>query len=164
MKDVNWREIVEIVGVVSIVGSLLLLATEVRQSNNIASATMEANLGAEYNRINFERATNADFAKLYAKMADPASHLITATENEQIKGVAWTYVNIYWSAQAAHDNGLMSDDQLQGYAGDLGLLLERRPALKEHFVLFLEEIPGMSDSPVFAAVTRLVEEQAGENQ
>ena len=164
MKDINWREIVEIVGVVSIVGSLLLLATEVRQSNNIASATMEANLGAEYNRINFERATNADFAKLYAKMADPASHLITATENEQIEGVAWTYVNIYWSAQAAHDNGLMSDDQLQGYAGDLGLLLERRPALKEHFVLFLEEIPGMSDAPVFSAVTELVEEQAGENQ
>jgi len=164
MKNINWREIVEIVGVVSIVGSLLLLATEVRQSNNIASATMDANLGAEYNRINFERASNADFAKLYAKMADPASHLITATENEQIEGVAWTYLNIYWSAQAAHDNGLMSDGQLQGYATDLALLLERRPALQEHFVFFVDDIPGMSDAPVFSAVTELMAEEASENQ
>ncbi len=164
MKDINWREIVEIVGVVSIVGSLLLLATEVRQSNNIASAAVEASLGAEYNKINFERATNADFAKLYAKMADPASHLITATESEQIDGVAWTYMNIYWSAQAAHDNGLMSDEQIQGYATDLGLLLERRPALQEHFVFFFEEVPGISDAPVFSAVTELMAEQASENQ
>ena len=103
MKDVNWREIVEIVGVVSIVGSLLVLATEVRQSNSIASAAMEMSIAEEYNKINFERATNAEFAKLYAKMADPASHLITATENEQIEGLAWHYLNIYWSAQAAQE-------------------------------------------------------------
>ena len=164
MKNTNWREIVEIVGVLSIVGSLLLLATEVRQSNNIASAAVEASLGAEYNKINFERATNPNFAKLYAKMADPASHLITATENEQMEGLAWTYMNIYWSAQAAHDNGLMSDEQMQGYATDLGLLLKLRPALREHFVLLLEEVPGMSEAPVFSAVTELIVEQASENQ
>ncbi len=45
---------------------------EVRQSINIASAAIEASLGAEYNKINIERATNADFAKLYAKMAEHA--------------------------------------------------------------------------------------------
>ena len=164
MKDVNWREIVEIVGVVSIVGSLLVLATEVRQSNSIASAAMEMSIAEEYNKINFERATNAEFAKLYAKMADPASHLITATENEQIEGLAWHYLNIYWSAQAAHDNGLMSDEQLQGYAADLGMLLKQSPALQDQFITISELVPGMSATPVFAAINELIEQRSTENQ
>ena len=164
MKDINWREIVEIVGVVSIVGSLLLLATEVRQSNNIASAAMESSIAEAYNKINFERAKNPEFAKLYAKMADPASHLITATENEQIDGLAWHYLNIYWSAQSAHDNGLMSDEQLQGYAADLDMLLKQRPALEDHFIMIYELQPGMSASPVFAAIKELIEQRPAENQ
>lgn len=164
MKNVNWREIVEIVGVVSIVGSLLLLATEVRQSNHIANAAIEMSMTQEYNAINFERATNADFAKLYAKMGDPASHLITATEQEQMRGLAWHYSNIYWLAQTAHDNGLMPEEQLQGYALDLGLLLKRQSALQDHFIAISEMIPGMADEEVFAAVQSIIDERKAKNQ
>ncbi len=164
MKDVNWREIVEIVGIVSIVGSLLLVATEVRQSNNIANAEIEMNIANEYNTINFERATNAEFAKLYAKMGDPASHLITATEYQQIRGLAWHYLNIYWLAQTANNNGLMSGEQLLTYAEDLDLLLKRQPALQDHFIALSEMYPGMTNMQVFAPVAKLIEVRTDENQ
>jgi CHASE2 domain-containing sensor protein len=37
MKNKNWRDVAEIVGIVSIVAGLILVAWEVRQANNIAT-------------------------------------------------------------------------------------------------------------------------------
>lgn len=38
MTNARWRQILEMVGVVSVVGGLLLVAFEIRQANRIARA------------------------------------------------------------------------------------------------------------------------------
>lgn len=164
MKKTNWREIVEIVGVVSIVGSLLLLATEVRQSNRIANSELEMNLAENYNIIQHERATNPGFAKLFAKISDPGAHLITATEREQIRGLAWHYVNVFWAAQSAYDNGVLSHDQLEAYINDLRSILKRHPALVEHFVFIHAQLPGMRGKAVYQPINKLADKSSADNQ
>ena len=164
MKNINWREIVEIVGVVSIVGSLLLLATEVRQSNKIASAEMEMSLAEGFMQIHMQRAGNLDVAKLWSKITEPDGQLITATDNSQMRGIAWTYVNLFWMAQTAHDNDLTSDAGLEGYVEVVRWILEFRPALQDHFIFIYNTSPAMHGVPIFAPFEDLVRERRSNNQ
>jgi hypothetical protein len=164
MKDINWREIVEIVGVVSIVGSLLLLATEVRQSNKIASAEMEMTLSEGFMQIQLQRTGNLDVAKLWPKITEPEGHLITATDSSQMRGLTWTYVNLFWMVQAAHDNGLMDDGGYEGYVEVVRWVLEFRPALQDHFIFVYEQTPAMAGVPIFAPLEDLIRERSTDNQ
>ncbi len=164
MKKINWREIVEIVGVVSIVGSLLLLATEVRQSNKIASAEMEMSLAEGFMQIHMQRASNLDVAKLWSKISEPDGHLITATDSSQMRGITWTYVNLFWMVQTAHNNRLMSDAGFEDYVEVVRWILEFRPALQDHFIFIYEETPDMAGVPIFAALEDLIRERRSNNQ
>lgn len=157
MDHKDWREIVEIVGIVSIVASLLLLAIEVRQSNRIANAEMELALSTGYAEAHLERATNPEFARLFAKLRDPESHLITATEAEQIEGLAWFYMNILWSAQAAYDDGVLTRQQFDAYLVDMRWFLENYPAMRADFVEMYESMTSMHGLEIFEPIRELIE-------
>jgi hypothetical protein len=164
MKNINWREMVEIVGLVSIVGSLLLLATEVRQSNKIASAEMEMTLSEGFMQIQLQRTGNLDVAKLWAKITEPEGQLITATDRSQMRGLTWTYVNLFWMVQSAHDNDLMSDAGFEEYVDVVRWILEFRPALRDHFIFVYETTPAMVGVAIFAPVEDLIRERSTDNQ
>ena len=163
MKQTNWREIVEIVGVLSIVGSLLLLATEVRQSNRIATAEMEVSLSEGFMDMHVHRYSNTDVAKLWIKIVEPEGHLITATDHSQMRGITWVYVNLFWVAQIAHDNELMTDEVLEGYVDVVRWVLEHRPALNEHFIFIYESQTDMGGARIFAPIGELIRERNGDN-
>ncbi len=163
MKQTNWREIVEILGVLSIVGSLLLLATEVRQSNRIATAEMEVSLAQGFMDMHVHRYSNTDVAKLWIKIVEPEGHLITATDHSQMRGIAWAYVNLFWMAQIAHDNELMTDDALEGYVDIVRWNFEHRPALNEHFIFVYETQTDMQGARIFAPIGELIRERNGDN-
>lgn len=149
MKNKHLRETVEIIGVVSIVAALLLVAWEVRQSNRIAAAQIEMQLTNGFNEMNMRRATNPDFARLFPKMNSPENHLVTATEDSQLQGLAWHFANLYYSAQIAHDNGLLDARRLDMYRLDLAQTLERFPGLHSFFLQIYSAFPEMQSMPVF---------------
>ena len=149
MKNRHLRETVEIIGVISIVASLLLVAWEVRQSNRIAAAQVEMQLANGFNALNMSRATVPDFARLFPKMNAPGNHLVTATEESQLQGLAWHFVNLYYSAQIAHDNGLLDVEGLDMYRQDLARTLDRFPGLHAAFLQIYGSFPDMRSMPVF---------------
>ncbi len=163
MKQTNWREIVEIVGVISIVGSLLLLATEVRQSNRIATAEMEVSLAEGFMDMQVHRYSNTDVAKLWIKIVEPEGHLITATDHSQMRGITWVYVNLFWMAQIAHDNELMTEDVLEGYVAVVRWILEHRPTLQEHFIFIYGSQTDMEGARIFAPIGELIRERNRDN-
>ena len=160
MKNSHLREVVEIVGVISIVASLLLVAWEIRQSNRIAAAEIEMELAHGFNAMNMSRATTPDFAKLFPKMSAPGSHLVTATEESQLRGLAWHYVNLYFVAQIAHNNGLLGASRLDTYRLDLQQTLDRFPGLHPAFLQIYDAFPEMRNMPVFAPLAALRSQQA----
>lgn len=155
MRRTNWREIVEIIGVISIVASLLLLATEVRQSNRIASTELEVQLIDLFNENNRERAFNTEYAKLFAKLQEPDAHLITATEQQQIRGLAWHYVNTFYVAQTAYNNGLLTQNQLEEYKEDLQATMDRYPALVPHFLDIRESRSWIGAHSIYSPIMEL---------
>jgi len=156
MHRIQFRETVEILGVVSIVASLLLVAWQVRQSNRIAGADIKIQLTQEYNELHRIRLTSPDFAKLYPKLAAPQNHLITATERSQMEGLAWHYVNIYSSAQLAYDNGLLNREQFETYIAGATWLVDAYPGLHPHLIRIHGILPRMHAAEVFQPIAELV--------
>jgi hypothetical protein len=153
MKQNHWREMVEIVGVLSIVAAILLLASEVRQSNHIAQAKIEIDISQLYNEVNISRATDPDVAKLFAKVQDPGSHLLTATDLSQIEGLAWHYLNNFLIIQLAFDQGLVNQIDFDSYKSDIALIAAANPALISEWREILEQDPSLSDKEIFTPIS-----------
>jgi hypothetical protein len=153
MKQRHWREMLEIVGVLSIVAAILLLASEVRQSNRIAQAKIEIDISQLYNEVNISRATDPDVAKLFAKVQDPDSHLLTATDLSQIEGLAWHYLNNFLIIQLAFDQGLVNQIDFDSYKSDIALIAAANPALISEWREILEQDPSLSDKEIFTPIS-----------
>lgn len=165
MNRRHWRETVEIVGVVSIVAALLFVAWEIDRGRQVAAVDVELRLAQGIAEIHAARATTPDFARLFPKLGSPEGHLITATEASQIKGLVLHLVDVYRSAQIAHDRGLLDDTRLSGYVQDLAGMLNRYPGLVPYFVALHDTDPDVRTMPVFRPVRDVREQRpaAGAN-
>lgn len=159
----HLREAVEIVGVISIVASLLLVAWELRQSNQIAKTEIVLGLADQFNEIHESRVYSPDVAKLYPKLASPQSHLITATENSQMEGLAWRYVNTFAAAQVAYDNGLMSRAHFDRYVTGAESLVKAYPGLHPHLVTVAARLPDFQSMEVLKPLSALAAEQEAQS-
>ena len=164
MRTKYWRELVEIIGIIGIIASVLLLAWEVRQSNRIASAESELHLTGIYNTINVERASNPNFAKLFLKLEAPEKHLTTATEGSQIRGLAWHMVDVMRAVQSAYDNGLLSFAVLDDYKADLAYQMDQWPGIRPHFVFIYDSYPSLHDKEIFAPIAAYIASQRVETE
>lgn len=155
MNRRQWRETVEIVGVVSIVASLLLVAWEIHRANRIAAAGLEIRLEQSFAELHGARASVPELARLFPKLASPEGHLTTATEASQIKGLVQHAVEVYRSAQIAHDHGLLPEARLAAYTSDLARMLDTYPGLAPYFIAMHEADPDMHKMKVFQPVRSL---------
>ena len=160
MQNSHLREVVEIIGIVSIVAALLLVAWEIRQSNRIAAAQIEMQLAQGFNETNISRATEPGFAKLFPKLSSPGSHLVTATEQSQLSGLARHVMHLYHAAQLAHDNGLLSAQRLDMYRLDFQQTLDRFPGLYPALLQVYDASPEMRAMAVFEPLRELEAQRA----
>jgi len=109
----------------------------------MTATEIELRLERNFDELNLRRAMSPDFAKLFPKLAAPTSHLVTATEEAQIQGLALHLVNAYAAVQAAHDRGLLEARDLEVYRQDLALTLERLPGLVPPMLTIHDSTPGM---------------------
>lgn len=157
MNRRHWRETVEIVGIVSIVASLLLVAWEIHRANRIATAALEVGIVQEFAELPRARAVSPEFARLYPKLGSPEGHLITATEASQTAGLARQIVESYRSVQIAHDRGFIGDARLSVYASDLAGLLIAYPGLVPYLHAIHDTDPELRTMPVFLPLRDLDE-------
>lgn len=155
MRKTNWREIVEITGIVSIVAALLLVAWEIRQANRIARIEIGMRLAAAHAEIHAARFRSADFAQLFPKIKSPEAHLVTATDASRIEALARHLAGLYRSVQIAYDNGLLDRGEYEHYAREFSATLDRWPALKPPLAALYAASPELGDFEIFAPVALL---------
>jgi hypothetical protein len=155
MRDKNWRDIAELVGIISIVGGLVLVAWEVRQANNIAKAQMVMDLAAQANEFNSATFSNPEVADLVAAMSDPDRVDYSETQQSMMTATAWHFSNIFWSAQRAYDNGLLGDDDILMYQASLAWHIENHPGLRPAFKIVYDTAPWLRDMFVFQPIVEL---------
>ena len=149
-----WREIVEIVGVISIVAALLLVALQLRQANHLTAAEIEIQLAQRFRSIHILQATNTEFAKLFPKLAAPQNHLITATEDSQIEGLARQYMTLFAAVQTAWETGTLTRAQFDGYVAEIDDIVLRYPGLQPHLRRIYELSPALHGKEAFRALTQ----------
>ena len=162
MTNKHWRELVEIVGVVGIVASLILVASELRESNRIAAAQAELQINEQYNLPNIARVSDPDVAKLYPKLEAPEAHLTTATDTSQIRGIAWHRINILRSVHSAYENGLISRAVRDSYIADFAYTIEQWPGIRSHYVDIYENLNAIQGFEEYAPIAVYIAEQAAE--
>ena len=156
MKEINWGKFAELVGVVSIVAGLILVAWEIHQSNNIAKAQVVMGLAAQANEFNSATYENPEVAKLVKAISDPDHIGFSEIQESMMTGVAWHFTNIFWSAQSAYDNGLLSDDDIQNYQSSVAWHIENHPGLKPAFMVVYDTAPWIRDMYVFRPLVEMV--------
>ena len=168
MKHRNWRELAEAVGFVTIVAVLVMIALEQRTSNRIAEQVAEAeaqrSLAAMHTSLYMSRATNAEVAKVFAKLSAPQGQLITATDVSQMRAIAQQYFNIYRTAQFAYDRGLLPDDQIGQLRRDLEDTIDAYPGLRGALVEVFRTTDGAEDDYLLEPIARLAADQAADGE
>jgi hypothetical protein len=155
MKNKHWRDVAEIVGMISIVVGLILVAWEVRQANNIAKAQMVMDLAAQANEFNSATYGNSEVAELVSLISDPSHNDFSDTQQAKMTATAWHFANIFWSAQKAYDNGLLGDDDILMYQSSLAWHIENHPGLRPAFKSVYDTAPWLRNMFVFQPLVEL---------
>jgi hypothetical protein len=164
MTNRHWRELLEIVGVVGIVAAMILVASELRESNRIAIAQaeiqIEMQINEQHDTLNLARAADPNVAKLFAKMEAPEAHLITATEASQIRGIALHGIDNMWSVHIAFENGMISRETRDGYIVDFAYAMEVWPGIRPHYVDIYNNLSSIQGVKEYAPITNYIAAQA----
>jgi len=164
MTNRHWRELLEIVGVVSIVAALLIVAVQLRNSNEIAARQTAVQLAMAYDTVPLARATDPEFAKLFPKLAAPEAHLTTATESSQIRGIAEHYFNLQGAVQGAYDDGLISRATLELYTARLEHTLEAWPGIRSHYIELYDNLGSTKSAAAYAPVAAYLEKISAQDE
>ena len=164
MTNRHWRELVEIVAVVGVVAAMILIASELRESNRIAGAQaamqIEMQINEHRDTVNIARASDPIVAKLFAKLEAPEAHLITATEASQIRGMALHGIKNLWSVHSAYENGLISREVRDGYIVDFAYTMEAWPGIRPHYVDIYNNLGAIQGVEEYAPIADYIAAQS----
>ena len=154
MKNMTWKDWAEFIGILSIVAGLILVAWEINQANNIAKAQMVMDLAAQANEFNSSAFANSDVADLLTVISDPEGGDVSETQESMIRSVAQHFVNVFWAAQRAHDNGVLGDDDIFMYQSSMAWHLENLPGLRPAYVTIFDTQPWLREMYVFQPLAK----------
>ena len=152
------KEIVEIVGLVTIVASLLFLAIEVRQSNRIAIASTEIGIRTLYAEQNRNISSNIDVARLLSKAKNPDSDM-SEVERLQLLTIAMDGLNVWLSIETACDNEMVQAATCAELVDDIRTNVSSFPGMQPVWRSLLEDYPSLGSTVVYATIGRALENQ-----
>jgi hypothetical protein len=143
------RATVEIVGILSVVLSVVFLALQVQQGNQQARVSFAHDLQDSYNGWH-ELLVGVPGAAdlLMSPLPDSA---LTPGQIRQRRSLIVYLFNIWMTVHAAWQNELISDIEYEGYTNDVRPMLANPVALDVMQDL-LERYPGARDYPIFASL------------
>ena len=145
----------ESLGLISIVLGLLLVAWEIRQANHIARAEAVISIAEQWNEFNSEWFANPEVARLVLYTMEPLEQEPSPLMQSRLQALAWHFINTFWSAHIAHENGILSDDDISNYRSDLQWMVDHMPGLKKDFSQIYATSPYMHGVYVLEPISEL---------
>lgn len=148
--DLNWEAIGaigEAIGAVVVIASVVYLALELRQSNDIARFNTTQQLQGRFNEINAILLTDQSLRELLAK-----NDSLTRDEEERLYVFANFIINVWISVQEARNDDQIDEELYKSMTNDVHVALERWPKLRHQIELWLTRYPGVESFQIFDAV------------
>ena len=124
---ISSKRLVEIIGLVSVVASLLFVAFELQQANRIAIGTTEQELLQNYNSLNQLTLENNEIRALVSKLRSGSE----LSQDERGRAVSYAFtLNAVWLAtEVAYSQGLVTEDFYQDLLLDVQANVGNLPGL-----------------------------------
>ena len=143
----NWEAagaVGEIVGAVAVLITLVYLAAQIKQSNDLARFSASKELMNQFNGLNRLVTTDATLRQTLMKTAD-----LSDEEREQVYNFAMMYCNVWYSMQAAYDNGQIDRELYAAGCKDVQVELDRWPAFRAAVAQWLKNYPEVASHEIF---------------
>lgn len=108
------KDILEFIGVVAVVISLLFLAFEIRQNTDTAAAQAIFNLNESARQAQFMEATDLNLVPMMLK-AEVDFDALSEDERYRYRRWVFGYPNLFESAWAHHHRGVISDAKMDAW-------------------------------------------------
>ncbi len=155
--NLNNKQLIEIIGLVAVVASLLLLTYELRQANQIARTNARFEMTDSYASLNESVYTNPELAELISKLRN-SDFVPSAQEREQIWAYLLRTTNTWIAAEFAYNNGQYPEEVFQGTLEDADKFLKDYPGMHPFWSEYLEDYPTLaSNFQVYAIVEEALE-------
>lgn len=158
MKFEN-RSLLEGVGVIAVVLSLLFVAFQIQQANRIAIATTEIEVSNNYTELNEFIMENPEFWDLYYKAREPGVEL-TIVERSIYSNWARRLFNIWRGIDTAYRNGMVPEETYSIIEDDARLELGEGSSelVRDIWTETLGYYPGLADTNVFKIIYKILDE------
>ena len=145
-------QIVEIIGVVSVALSLLFVAYQIQQTNQIAIVSTEIEIRNNYSQLNEAMFSDSDLAKLMERATDPDYQPLVG-ERTQLRSLAFRFMNIWLASEIAYRNGMLPEPSFLIVLDDIGYLLDEEGGyMRIQFREILDNYPGWANTEVVKAI------------
>lgn len=157
---IDAKQSVEIVGVLAVVITLLVLAYELRQSNQLARTATRQEITASYAALNESIYGDPAFAALAAELRNP-NFEPDIVEVEQVQAYLMRNVNIWVAVENAYNNDHYSETNFQSTLDDIRSNLNSWPGMHRFWIEFFESYPTLSSNyQVFSYAQELLQSNA----
>ena len=131
----QWKDWLEGIGILAIIGSLIFVALEIKTNTESNKIAIEQNFSANWMIINSTIAANHDLATVIVK--GQAGEELDRAEARQFRAYVSMFLTQAVHMLALYDQGLISEDEVRGAFRALRINAQRG--------YFLERVEKMSD-------------------
>jgi hypothetical protein len=148
--ELNWEAIGavgEILGAFAVFLTLIYVANQIRQANQVAKFNASKEIMNQYNEIN--KLLTMDMTLRQALMKETS---LSPDEAEQIYNFATMFCNIWQSVQAAYDNGQSDDVSYGSGVTDARVEIDRWPNFRPAVERWMATYPEARSAKIFRAL------------
>ncbi len=144
-------KVAEAIGIASVVFSLLVVAYEIRQTNQIAIVTAEIELRNNYSALNELMAADTELTALLVRLADP-EYQTTPAEDIRLRSFAFRFLNIWIASEIAFQNGMLPEPSFQIVLDDVVFGMKNFPSFHRYYQEILDNFTGWSGTEVVKTI------------
>jgi hypothetical protein len=156
MKDGRLRSAAEVLGVLAVVLSVVFLALQVRQANQIARAEASRELLAMFNQFHDAAIADPAVTDILVALANPAPEL-TPHQAIQARHFVSRLFNAFNAVHDAYTEGLVPIGVYEDYATAVRGYLRDYPGIVPPLRVLIESMPRIRRSPVWAPLFQEVQ-------
>jgi hypothetical protein len=139
----------EIVGAIAVFVTLVYLATQIKQSNDLSRFNASKEIMNQFNDLNKMVVADSELRKLLTKNDD-----LSADEREHVYNFAMMFCNVWTSIQTAFDSGQIGEDFYAAGARDIQIEIDRWPSFRPAIEQWLSNYPELAHYEIFRSAVR----------
>ena len=145
------RAILEAIGLTSVVLSLMFVAYQIQQSNQIARVTNELDIRGNFSALNESVMNDSEMAALLDK-ATSENVSFDGPERIKITMFVLRLMNVWLANETAYTNGMLPQTSYEIVFDDIRMLFGTFPGLRYEFRSAYELYPGWRLTAVFREI------------